>query len=75
MPVIDMVLSMMYANEECRVCGKELTAEDMKTAVFAGYSNKSRARGAHKECWDGLVDVVGSMPQSFLDEIRIRSRL
>lgn len=43
----------MYANEPCRICGSLLTMEDMENgAVFAGYSNGSAARAAHKACWE-----------------------
>ena len=42
----------MYTNEPCRICGQLITADDVKTAVFAGYSPDDKARSAHRECWD-----------------------
>lgn len=54
---------MMYANEPCRICGRQITAVDVKTAVFAGYSDVRPARAAHRECWDGMSDIVKSMSQ------------
>ena len=48
---VDIALA-MYANEPCRICGKVITIEQVSDAVFAGYSQDSKSRGAHKECWD-----------------------
>jgi hypothetical protein len=42
----------MYANEPCRICGKLIEVSDLKDAVFAGYSQDSTSRSAHKACWD-----------------------
>jgi hypothetical protein len=42
----------MYANEPCRICGKLLEVSDLDTAVFAGYSEDSKSRAAHKVCWE-----------------------
>jgi hypothetical protein len=41
----------MYSGEPCRVCGDLLTREVLSDAVFAGYSDCSRSRAAHGECW------------------------
>ena len=48
----------MYAGEPCRICGKEITVEDLHLVVFAGYSDDSKSRAAHGLCWSNLVDVV-----------------
>jgi len=46
----------MYANEPCRICGKNITIEQVKSdAVFAGYSQDNKSRSAHKECWDANI--------------------
>ncbi len=45
----------MYINEPCRICGTPLTEDDIKTAVFAGYSSCNRSRAAHKQCWDASI--------------------
>lgn len=43
----------MYANEPCRICGANITLEQVKSdAVFAGYSKDNKSRNAHKKCWD-----------------------
>ncbi len=43
----------MYSNEPCRICGKNVTLEQIKSdAVFAGYSQDNKSRSAHKECWN-----------------------
>lgn len=42
----------MYTNEPCRICGAMLTLDDVNNgAVYAGYSQDSAARAAHKSCW------------------------
>lgn len=48
----------MYAGEPCRICGREITVDDLEIAVFAGYSDDSKSRVAHGLCWRNLVDVV-----------------
>lgn len=42
----------MYINEPCRICGKNLTMDDVMDAVFAGYSKDNRSRAAHRACWE-----------------------
>lgn len=42
----------MYADEPCRICGKNLTLSDIYNgAVFVGYSQDKTSRSAHEECW------------------------
>ena len=55
--VLEMVLA-AYANEPCRICGDNITLEQIKSnvVVFAGYSADSAARSAHKNCWDTNKD-------------------
>lgn len=65
------VALMMYANEPCRICGRQITVMDVRTAVFAGYSDIRPARAAHRDCWEGLRDVVRTMDQELLDEMRM----
>jgi hypothetical protein len=43
----------MYENEPCRICGELIT--DARKAVYAGYSADSKARSAHKTCWDKRI--------------------
>ena len=56
----------MYAGEPCRICGEKITMHDMmggldvdNGAVWAGYSECSKSRAAHKTCWDKHKDNVG----------------
>lgn len=50
--VIIRILLAAYADEPCRICGKNISySEVLEGAVFAGYSNDGMARSAHKECW------------------------
>ncbi len=50
--IVRMALA-QYANEPCRICGENVTGEDVFTnAVFAGYSENDVARSAHKTCWE-----------------------
>jgi hypothetical protein len=49
--LVDLAMAFYY-GEPCRICGKELTKEDGITMVWAGTSKDSKARCAHKECWD-----------------------
>lgn len=46
----------VYASEPCRICGGPFTKDDKATMVFAGYSKCSKARSAHKKCWDTRPD-------------------
>ena len=47
-----------YAGEPCRICGIDLTMDDLENgAVFAGSPDANPGlpydgRAAHKECWD-----------------------
>lgn len=47
----NLVLS-MYVGEPCRICGEPITWEDIKEAVYAGYSQDNTSRSAHGECWN-----------------------
>ena len=50
------IAAMMYADEPCRICGENITTNDLKNgAVFAGYSKDNAARSAHKQCWDKQI--------------------
>ena len=49
--ILDLVMS-FYADEPCRICGKNITRADLDTIVYAGYSDDGKARAAHKRCWD-----------------------
>lgn len=49
--LVDLVMSFYY-GEPCRICGQELLSKDGPTMVWAGTSKDSKARCAHKECWD-----------------------
>lgn len=43
----------MYTGEPCRICGEEITMDDIDNgAVFAGYNEDNAARSAHRECWE-----------------------
>jgi hypothetical protein len=53
---------LMYANEPCRICGRNMTPEDVKTAVFAGYSKNDEARTAHRECRNKLPPPEPGVP-------------
>ncbi len=45
------VTLMAYTGEPCRVCGKTITAETVRTVVYAGYG-KTGGRCAHQACRD-----------------------
>jgi hypothetical protein len=60
--LLDFALS-MYASEPCRICGEILSREDVRTAVFAGYSENNEARAAHNDCWE-KYPAVNQMPRS-----------
>lgn len=49
----------MYANEPCRICGRNINTDELKDIVFAGYSKRfTGSRAAHKRCWQGMVDTA-----------------
>lgn len=50
---------LMYANEPCRICGRSISVDEVRDAVFAGYSDRfPGSRAAHKRCWEGMVDTA-----------------
>lgn len=46
----------MCTNEPCRICGLNITPEDLGDLVFAGYSSCSKSRSAHSSCWQKFKD-------------------
>jgi hypothetical protein len=51
-----------YIGEECRLCGQELTAEDVAEATWAGDRSGQRLCAmAHRRCWNGLVEVAADL--------------
>ena len=64
-PIAAEMALLTYADEPCRICGKQLTAGDLYFgAVFVGYSDDHKSRVAHKQCWQGFVDVLLKAEQS-----------
>lgn len=59
--MLGLILS-MYAGEPCRICGETIKSEDLLNvesgAIWAGYSECSKSRAAHKVCWDKHKDNV-----------------
>ena len=51
----------MYAGEPCRICRQEITMDDLKEAVWVGYSEKHDGRTAHAECWEIFLELVEEM--------------
>ena len=52
----------MYSGEPCRICGHNLTLDDIKAgAIWAGYSKDHRSRVAHKSCWDNAMEIWREM--------------
>ena len=49
--------TLMYADEPCRICGRLITEDDLKEAVFAGYSEDNDGRCAHGRCWEGYLKI------------------
>ena len=65
---IDLALC-MYADEPCRICGRILSMEDIKSgAVFAGYSKDNKSRAAHKHCFDNAMEIWREMHPESPDE-------
>jgi hypothetical protein len=50
-PAAEVVALLMYGGEPCRICGEAITRDDLREAVFAGYSEGSESRSAHGPCW------------------------
>lgn len=47
-----------WQGEPCRFCGKEISLDDAKTAVFAGREGDHQ-HIAHKACWDSRPGAEG----------------
>jgi len=59
----DLVLTLAsYIGEECRLCGRELTADDVAEATWAGDRSGQRLCAmAHRRCWNGFVEVAADL--------------
>ncbi len=59
----DLVLTLAsYIGEECRLCGRELTADDVAEATWAGDRSGQCLRAmAHRRCWNGFVEVAADL--------------
>ena len=49
--LVNLALS-FYADEPCRICGKTIIWDEIKDAVWAGYSADNMARSAHGACFE-----------------------
>lgn len=67
--LIDLALK-AYTDEPCRICGENLTLDDVLAgAVFAGYG-QGGARAAHKDCWQTVVEIICGLPADTIRDIR-----
>ena len=58
-----------WAGQQCRICGRELTWEDVSTpgmSVFAGVATtgETAGRAAHARCWRGMAQVARELINS-----------
>lgn len=59
----------MYANEPCRICRRLLSAADLPTMVYAGWSRDGKARVVHLVCWENFVELLQMLPAQRLHEL------
>ena len=64
--LVNLALS-FYAGEPCRVCGFEITMDDLNDgpdgAVYAGYNKSNTSRTAHGRCWRKYLDCLATLDE------------